>query len=74
MATVNLSDRFAVVVGSLSIRGRLAEVAFTVTQFSNVREVRLKRQAGDGVFETHPGSSFVKGLAGGIPLPRTVWC
>ncbi len=61
IATVNLSGRFASGGGSLSIRGRLAELAFTATQFGAVRGVRLELDgkpasifSGEGLVLDHP--------------------
>ena len=61
LATVNLSGRFASGGGSLSIRGRLAELTFTATQFPTVRGVRLELEgrpvsvfSGEGLVLDHP--------------------
>ncbi len=42
LATVDLSGAFAVGGGSFSMRGRLAQVVFTLTQFSTVDRVSFK--------------------------------
>ena len=42
IATVDLGGRFAAGGGSLSVRGRLAQLVFTLTQFPTVQAVRLE--------------------------------
>jgi hypothetical protein len=41
IATVDLGDRFAAGDGALSLRARVAEVVYTLTQFPTVRSVRF---------------------------------
>ena len=42
LATVDLSGRFASAGGSVSVRGRLAQVTYTLTQFASVDRVTFK--------------------------------
>ena len=60
-ATVNLTGRFASCGGSVSMRGRLAELTFTATQFPTVGGVRLELDgqpvsvfSGEGLVLDHP--------------------
>jgi hypothetical protein len=61
VATVNLSREFESGGGSASILGRLAQVAYTLTQFSTVDSVRFQLDgtpvttfSGEGVILDHP--------------------
>ncbi len=60
-ATVDLSRRFASGGGSLSMMARLAQVTFTLTQFSTVQRVRFELDGvavhvfgGEGILLDHP--------------------
>lgn len=81
VATVNLSGAFETGGGSASVLGRLAQVVYTLTQFSTVDAVRFQIEgqpvsvfSGEGVVLDHPvGRADFLGQLPAIFVDRPAW-
>lgn len=81
VATVNLSSTFETGGGSASMLGRLAQVVYTLTQFSTVDTVRFQIEGrsvtvfgGEGVLLDHPvGRADFLGQLPAVFVDRPAW-
>jgi germination protein M len=81
VATVDLSSEFGSGGGSASVVGRLAQLVYTLTQFSTVTGVRLELDgapvttfSGEGIVLDHPlGRADFRGQLPNIFVDRPAW-